>query len=94
MGQEAGVVDQNADAVVLAQPPLDTPQVGLVGQVGLHDVHAHARLAAQAIGELLHAGDIARHQNNVMATAGETVGVNGANAGRSAGDKHGGFHAH
>ena len=38
MGERSGVVDEHADACVLAQPPLDALEIPLVSQVGLQQV--------------------------------------------------------
>ena len=96
MAEQGGacVVDQHADAGVVTQPRLDFFEVGGVGQVGLQHVDGDAGFGPQALGQRFEAGDVARHQHEVVAAVGEAVGVGRADAAGGAGDKDGGEVAH
>ena len=94
MGEEAGVVDEHADAAVLAQSGFDALKIAVLGQVGLQHVDPHSRLAAQMVGDLLQPEHVACHQHEIMAAMGKTVGIDGPNAGRGTGDQHRRFLAH
>jgi hypothetical protein len=89
-GAEAGVIDQHGDAAVAGQTLLDAAQVGAHAEVGGDGLDPAAGLASNraASGQL---GGVARHQDQVVATAGQTVGVDSADARGSAGNQCG-FH--
>jgi TetR/AcrR family transcriptional regulator, transcriptional repressor for nem operon len=94
LGRGACVVDEHANAYVLAQPRLDALKILLLGQIGSQHLDKHTRLPTQAISESLHSGTIVRHQHKIMASTSETVGVDGTNSRRGAGHEHGGLHTH
>ena len=83
----SGIVHQQPDALVVAEPRLDTREICRDGQVGGQHIDRNRGLGAQARGQCFHAIRVACHQDEIMATMGQTVGVGGADAGRGAGDQ-------
>jgi hypothetical protein len=83
----ACVVDEDADAIVVAQPRLDDGQLVEVRQVGGRHVDCDAGLAAQLRGQRIETCGIAGHQNEVRAAAGKTIGIGCADAGGGAGNE-------
>ena len=84
---DAGVVDQHGDGGVVAQALFDAQQVGPGGQVGGQDVDRAAGFGAEVFGQGAEAGGVARDEDEVVAAAGQAVGIDGADAGGGAGDE-------
>lgn len=80
---------QHAHGRVLRQPVFDPQQIRRRRQVRRQNVYGTAGLGTQACGQSVQPGFIAGHQDQVIAAARQTVGVDGANAGGSAGDERG-----
>jgi hypothetical protein len=59
--RRAGVVDQNADPMVITEPGLHLDEVSDIGQVGSQDVNLDSFFPVEAICEFLHSGAIARN---------------------------------
>ncbi len=87
----SGVVDQNPDAGVVAQPRLDGGELGGLRQIRLKDVDRYAGFLTQTGSHSLHPHLVTGDQHKVMAAARETVGINRTNSGRCAGDEDCGF---
>ena len=87
--RDAGIVDEDADAVVVAQAVFDPRQVGAVREIGAHNVDLDPGLGAQARSEFLQPRLIAGDQNKIMPAPGKTVGVGRSDSGRCAGDENG-----
>ena len=68
---------------------LDPKKVRPRRQVRNQDLHRTAGFCPQALGQRVQPGFIPRHQDQVVAAAGQAVGVDGADAGRRAGDQRG-----
>ncbi|MCY1248477.1 hypothetical protein D9M72_619140 [compost metagenome] len=81
----AGIVDQNTNALILAQALLDLGQILLVRQVGGHNVDIHAGFAPQPLGKLCHAHRIACDQNEIVTAARKSLRIDGADTGGSTG---------
>ncbi|MNN54466.1 hypothetical protein D3C81_1692830 [compost metagenome] len=99
VGEAAGlgharVVDQDADAGIVAQAGFHVGQIGALGEVGRQDVYRDPSVLAQAGGQGFQARRVARDQHQVVAAAGEAFGVDGADAAGGAGDEDGGKQAH
>jgi hypothetical protein len=81
--QCTGIVDEKADARVLAQPRLHAGEVFRHGQIAAHDFDGDAGLASQAPGDCLQAILVPRDQDEVKPTVGETVRIGRTDARRS-----------
>jgi hypothetical protein len=86
-GADAGVVDQGGDALVVAQHLLHPGEVGAIGQVGGQDLDLAARLGGDPAGHGVQPRAVAGDQDQVVAALGQPVGIDRADAGRSAGDQ-------
>ena len=89
MGTDAGVVDQQRDAGVLAQSAFYQGALGGVAEVGSKGIDALSGLRRQAQGQRAEPCSIPRNKDEVVAAAGQALGVEGANAGGGAGDQRG-----
>lgn len=85
--RHAGVVHQQRDRGVVAQPSLDPQPIVALGQVGAQDLHPDPVGLAKSIRQGFQALPVARHQQQVVATAGQVLGVGRADSGRGAGDQ-------
>ncbi|MNQ72578.1 hypothetical protein D3C85_872860 [compost metagenome] len=85
--RHARVVDQDADTCVIAQSSFKGGQVGGACQVGLQHFDGHIACLAQARGQVIQARLVARNEDEVVATAGEALGVGGADAAGGTGDE-------
>ncbi|MNF79694.1 hypothetical protein D3C84_619120 [compost metagenome] len=90
-GADPGVVDQQCNAGVVTQNAFNPAQIGPVFQVGGDHFHGTPGFVAQVIGQGVQFGLAAGDQNQVIPLTGETVGVDRADAGRSACDQGGAF---
>ncbi len=88
-GGHAGVVDQDRDGGVGRQSSLDPGQVRLGVEVCGRHLDLDAGLGAQASREVFQAINIAGDQDQVVATLGQAVSIDGADAGGRAGDQGG-----
>ena len=70
-----GVVDQNANPMIITEPSLHLDEVSHIGEVGSHDINLDSFFPAEAIRESIHSGAIARDENKVMAPPCEAVGI-------------------
>jgi hypothetical protein len=86
--RDAGVVDEDLDAGVVAQPRLHGCEVGLRSQIGLKHIDLDTIGVPQACGRGIEAGFVARHQHEIMATPGEAVRVDGTDAAGCPGDEN------
>ena len=87
----AGIVDQHADGRVAraaASSTLATSSASV--RSAREHIDRNAGLAPQPLGEGLDARAVACDQHEIMAATGETVGIDRADAARSAGDEDGG----
>ena len=85
-GGHAGIVQEQGDISVLFKALFDEGSAGAGGEVGGQDVDGDAGGAAEFCGERVQAGRVPRGENEVMAAMGETVRIDGADAGGCAGD--------
>src|SRR3546814_407941 len=90
----AGIVDEDADACVIAQTLLHGRQIVRNGQIGLKDIDRYAGFLAKLGGDGIEPDFVARDQNQIMAAPREPIGISGADTGRCAGDKDGGKITH
>ncbi len=81
---EAGVVDEQVDAVAGVEPFLDGQQLAGVGEIGRQHLGRHARRVLELVGESLEALAAPRDQDNIVAVVGEAVGERRPYAGRGA----------
>ena len=79
---------ERLDRRVVAQLGLDRFEIGGLGEIGAQHLDADAGLALQPLGERFEPRAVARHEHEIMAALGETVGVDRADAGRRAGDEN------
>ncbi|MDT4863222.1 hypothetical protein FQZ97_979180 [compost metagenome] len=89
-----GVVDEGFDAGVPAQSRFNRGQVAGLRQVGHEDVDGSTGFLAQARRERFQPCLVARHQHEAVAAACKALGIDGANAGRCAGDENSGMRGH
>ena len=87
--RDAGIVDEDADIVVVAKAGFDPRQIGALREIGAHDVDCDPSLGAQTRRELLHARLVPGHQDKIMPAPAKSVGVGRANSGGRAGDEDG-----
>ncbi len=92
--RHACVIDQDADTGVLSQTSFQRSEVGGLCQVGLKHLHGHAVFLAQLCSQCFQARVVARHQHQVMATAGEALGIGSTDAGGGASDQNSGERSH
>jgi len=88
----AGVVDQHANARIFTQALLNPREILLFRQIGGHHIHVDARFAPAALGQCGHAIHIASHQDEIVASAREPVGIDPSDAGGGASDEGGRSH--
>ena len=74
-GADAGIVDQHRDAGFGAEQRLDPPQVRLVVEVGRDGLDAAAGRIGNALRHRLELRPVARHEDEIIATARQPVGV-------------------
>jgi hypothetical protein len=86
---EASVIDQHRDAGVRAQRRLDPRQIRPAVEVRCDRLDRPAGLARQAFGQSREPLAVAGDKDQVVAAPRETIGVDGADARRGAGDKRG-----
>ena len=79
---EAGIVDQGIDTLVPAQDVGHLRNALGIGQVGADGFHGTAGLFADAFGYSIQPFLVACHQDQVMAPAGQAVGIDGTDAAR------------
>ncbi|GGZ39641.1 hypothetical protein GCM10011273_27850 [Asticcacaulis endophyticus] len=77
----AGIVDEHADIMVIAQACFYGREIIKIGEIGLKDVDCNAGLFAQTGGDVVQSGPIAGNKNEVMPAACETIGIDGTNTG-------------
>ena len=77
---DAGIVDEHGDGLVLTQHALHLREIRLVAEVRSQRSDRASGLARQAGGEFLEPRLVAGHQDEVVATLCETVGIDGADA--------------
>ena len=76
-----------------AQQRFDAAEIGLVVEIGRDDVDRAAGLVGETLCQSVEALAVARHQDQVVAAPGEAIGIDGADAGGSAGDEGSAFGA-
>jgi hypothetical protein len=86
--RRSGIVDEDPDAGVVAQPRLDRCKLVGLGEVGLDDVDRHASFHADGR-QGLHSCHVTGNQHEVVPAAREALGIGGSDAGGGAGDEDG-----
>jgi hypothetical protein len=89
VGAHPGVVHQQGDAGVPAQHVFHGGQRGRLVQVGHQHLDRAAGAVADVARQVVQALAVAGHQHQVVAAAGQAVGVEGADARGGAGDEGG-----
>ena len=84
---DASVVDQDADAGIVAQSGFNGSQVAALGEVGRKNVDGNAGVVALALGQCVQPPLVARDQYQIVAAASKTFGLNGTDAAGGAGDE-------
>lgn len=90
----AGVIDEDANAGVIAQACFHARQIAKLGQVRLKNIDGNVVFAAQPVCQCLQTPMVASDQDQIVPTLGETLGVNRADVGGSASDQNGGESGH
>src|SRR5712664_4453625 len=88
---DASVVDEHADARIASQRGLDLCEIRLVIEVRRQRSNRAPGLTRQALGERLERRLAAGHEDEVVAALCETVGIDGSDASRGAGDEGSAF---
>ena len=82
------VIDEHADAGVIAQTCFDGGHVIVAGQVSLQHIDGDAVLFTQTGRENVHARLVTGDQHQIVTAACETIGVHSADAGGCASDEN------
>src|SRR6267143_1671552 len=90
-GCDAGVVDEHADARIASHRGFDRCEIRLVIEIRWQRSNRASGLTRQTLGERLERCLAAGHEDEVVATLCETVGIDGADAPGGAGDEGSAF---
>ncbi|MCY1378336.1 hypothetical protein D9M69_659620 [compost metagenome] len=83
----AGIVDQDADRVVVTQARFDFDQIIPIGQIGGKDVDGDASILPELGSQCFHSFAVTGDQDQVVAAPSEAIGIGCADARRGAGDE-------
>ena len=83
----SGIVDENPDAGVIAQPRLYRCKLGRLRKISLDDVDRNASFLTEPGSQCLHSCHVTGNQHEVVSAAGEPFGIGSSDARGGAGDE-------
>lgn len=86
--RDTGIVDEHADALILAQACLHARQISARGQIRWQDLGRNLHLRCELGCQCVQTRRVAGNEHEIMATARKSIGVDRAGAGGCACDEH------
>ena len=83
----SGIVDEDPDASIVAQPRLHRCKLGRLGKIGADDIDRHAGFLTETGLQRLHSSHVTGNQHEVVPAAREALGIGGSDAGGGAGNE-------